>query len=431
MVHSLQPGGSLLPADPKAMPRLNRLPIVVVIVLVILFGAIVVIGLSWRGLPFSRSDEVDLPSGRPATSFRDQLKHGVSDGIIEEPVEHQKLQPAPVPLPEQERVKERRTEGTEPDHGQGWRDLEPEDEWRARLKRDEDEQYLREVQRQRLARLQARATALDSPLTVDVSNLQSTATSADSARDGVPDPGLFDHSAAGTGSRILAAKLDENGQASKELFFNEEIREAGYLANRVKPPVSPYELKRGSVIPATLITGVNSDLPGRIIAQVSRNVYDSATGLHLLIPQGAKLFGRYDSKLSFGQERVLVVWTDLIFPNGASLQIAGMAGADQEGYGGFSDKTDRHLLQTFGTAALIALIGSGIDMSMPQGPALAMRETASDAARRNFAESFGRLAEQSISRNLNRQPTLRIRPGYQFNVLVDQDVVLPGAYGGR
>jgi type IV secretion system protein VirB10 len=187
-------------------------------------------------------------------------------------------------------------------------------------------------------------------------------------------------------------------------------------------------LKRGSVIPATLITGLNSDLPGRITAQVSHNVYDSATGYRLLVPQGTKLLGRYDSKVSFGQQRVLVVWTDLIFPNGSTLQIGGMAGTDSEGHGGFRDKVDRHLWQTFGSAALIAIVGTGIDRAMPESSTLATQDNASDAARRNFAESFGRVTEQTISKNLNVQPTIRIRPGYQFNVLVDQDMIFPNAY---
>ena len=124
----------------------------------------------------------------------------------------------------------------------------------------------------------------------------------------------------------------------------------------------------------------------------------------------------------------MVVWTDLIFPNGSTLQIGGMAGTDAEGYSGFNDKVDRHLWRTFGSAALIALIGTGIDMSVPQSSTLATQETASDAARRNFAETFGRAAEQTISKNLNVQPTIQIRPGYKFNVLVDQDIVFPGNY---
>ena len=132
--------------------------------------------------------------------------------------------------------------------------------------------------------------------------------------------------------------------------------------------------------------------------------------------------------MSFGQERVLAVWTDLIFPNGATLQIGGMAGTDAAGYGGFKDQVDRHLWRTFGSAALVALIGTGIDMSLPESSTLATQDTASDAARRNFAETFGRVAERTIGKNLDVQPTLNVRPGYNFNVLVDQDVVFPNAY---
>jgi type IV secretion system protein VirB10 len=282
-----------------------------------------------------------------------------------------------------------------------------------------------------MASLQARATALDSPLKVDVSDIQKdTAGSRSDARQplNATTNSASDLYSAAMKSGLLGQNVDQNGQTSKEDFFNQDIKDLGYLPNQVVPQFSSYELKRGSVIPATMITGLNSDLPGRISAQVSQNVYDSATGYRLLIPQGAKLFGRYDSKVSFGQERVLVVWTDLIFPNGSTLQIGGMAGTDAEGYSGFKDKVDRHLWRTFGSAALVAIIGTGIDMSMPESSTLATQDTASDAARRNFAESFGQVAEQTISTNLNVQPTIRIRPGYKFNVLVDQDIIFPNAY---
>jgi type IV secretion system protein TrbI len=225
---------------------------------------------------------------------------------------------------------------------------------------------------------------------------------------------------------IGGQNTDPNGQASKESFFNQDIEDLGYLPNQVVPQLSPYELKRGSVIPATLVSGINSDLPGRITAQVSQNVYDSATGRHLLIPQGSKLFGRYDSKAAFGQSRLLVIWTDIIFPNGSTLQIGGMAGTDAAGYGGFTDQVDNHYLQTFGSAILVALIGAGTEMMLPQdNNAFGNSDSAEDAARQSFAESFGQVAEQTVSRNLNVQPTLEIRPGYRFNVLVDQDLVFP------
>ncbi|MCA1370250.1 IncP-type conjugal transfer protein TrbI [Bradyrhizobium sp. BRP14] len=433
MVQSLQLGTSGNAEHQQGMRRLNRLPIIIAIVLIVLFFGVVVIGLSWRGLTFNRGNDLDGASNSPATNFGDQLKKGISDGIIGEPERQEVFQPTPVIL-QKEDQQEPAVERELVERQEGRPRLEAEDEWKARLKREQDEQYIREAQRQRMARLQAHAIALDSPLKVDISDAEKAATNPTGTGRHNPTATATNASdlyAAAMQSGLMGQNVDPNGQPSKEDFFNQDIKDLGYLPDKVVPQISPYELKRGSVIPATLITGLNSDLPGRIVAQVSQNVYDSATGNRLLIPQGAKLFGRYDSKISFGQERVLVVWTDLIFPNGSTLRIGGMAGTDAEGYGGFKDKVDRHLLRTFGSATLIALIGTGIDMSMPESSSLAIQDTASDAARRNFAESFGRVAEQTISKNLNVQPTIRIRPGYKFNVLVGQDIILPSVYRGN
>ncbi|WP_063712904.1 IncP-type conjugal transfer protein TrbI, partial [Bradyrhizobium japonicum] len=298
------------------------------------------------------------------------------------------------------------------------------------LAREGQEQFLREQQRQRRARLQASNIALDSPLAIDTQKIKATTAATSPAKPGATSAAASSSPADLYSLALLTGlngqNLDPNGQAKKENFFNSDLAKLGYLPNQVVPPRSYYELKRGSVIPATLITGINSDLPGRITAQVSQNVYDSATGHRLLIPQGTKLMGRYDSKISFGQSRVLVIWTDIIFPNGSTLQIGGMAGTDAEGYGGFTDQVDNHYFKTFGSAILLAIIGTGIDMAAPQSSTLATQQTASDAARRNFAETFGRVAERTINKNLDVQPTLEIRPGYQFNVLVDQDIVFPG-----
>lgn len=425
MVQSLQLSASNHVDDQKGMRRLNRLPIIVAIIVIVLFLGVVVVGLSWRGLSFNPGNDTESASNTPATSFGDQLKRGVSDGIIGDPIERGAFQPTPVieqRAERQEPVVER-----QPTERQERRRTRPEsdEEWKARLKREQDEQYIRESQRQRMARLQARATALDSPLKVDISDAEKATDPTNTGRQttNVPANSAPDLYATAMKSGLMGENVNQNGQTSKEDYFNQDIKDLGYLPNQVVPQISPYELKRGSVIPATLITGLNSDLPGRITAQVSQNVYDSATGYRLLIPQGAKLLGRYDSKVSFSQERVLVVWTDLIFPNGSTLQIGGMAGTDAEGYGGFKDKVDRHLWRTFGSAALVAIIGTGIDTSLPESSTLATQDTTADAARRNFAESFGRVAEQTISKNLNVQPTIRIRPGYKFNILVDQDII--------
>lgn len=436
MVQSLQLGASRNVDDQHGMRRLNRLPIIIAIIIVVLFLGVVVIGLSWRGLSFNRGNDLETATTGAATTFGDQLKRGVPDGIIGEPETKQILQPRPT-VAEKEQAREPDLERQVVVRDVSRQGLESEEDWKSRLKREQDEQYIREAQRQRMARLQARATAMESPLKVDISDVRKPGTlSTDNAPQ---SSNLASNLASNTASDLYAAAMksgvmgenaDPNGQISKEDFFNQDIKDLGYLPNQVVPQISPHVLKRGSVIPAILITGLVSDLPGRITAQVSQNVYDSATGYRLLIPQGAKLFGRYDSNVSFGQERVLVVWTDLIFPNGSTLQIGGMAGTDASGYAGFNDEVDRHLWRTFGSAALVALIGTGIDMSMPESSSRATQDTASDAARRNFAETFGRVAEQTISKNLNVQPTIQIRPGYKFNVLVDQDIVFPSIYKG-
>lgn len=436
MVQSLQLGGAANAEAESGIKRINRLPIIVVTVLVVAFLGVIFYGLSSRGLYFAKDSGPETSSGNPASTFADQIKRGVTDGIIGEPQQQTTFQPTPV---EAKQAEEKANNPFTPQPGQNQeqqrkQELENEEVWRARLEREQREQYLREQHRQRMARLQANDAAYDAPLAIDRSKLEARADQTNSGRT-MTNTASSTNTGANTDLYATALRaglggqnVDPNGQSSKEDFFNADLKELGYLPNRVVPQQSPYELKRGSVIPATLISGINSDLPGRITAQVSQNVYDSATGHRLLIPQGTKLFGRYDSKVSFGQSRVLVVWTDIIFPNGSTLQIGGMAGTDAEGYGGFHDKVNNHYWRTFGSAALIALIGTGIDASLPESSTLATQDTASDAARRNFAESFGRVADQTISQNLNVQPTLEIRPGYKFNLLVDQDIVFPNAY---
>lgn len=434
MVQSLKLGGSPEAEEGRGIRRLNRLPIIVAIVLVIVFFAVIFYGLTSRGLYFRRAAGIDTASSNPATTYADQLKKGISNGIIGDQQEAQTFQPVP-PQPDAPKLANNPFAARPQSEPRSGSQLESEELWRARLDREAHEQYLRERQRQRMARVQANDAAHDSPLVVNLSKLQtSSAPVSNAAQAKTTTPGL----ARGASDLYAAAlcagsgtqNIDPNGQMAKEDFFNADLKKLGYLPNKVVAPTSAYELKRGSVIPATLITGINSDLPGRITAQVSQNVYDSATGYQLLVPQGAKLLGRYDSKISFGQSRVLVVWTDIIFPNGATLQIGGMAGTDAEGYGGFNDQVDNHYFQVFGSDILIAAIGAGIDMSVPASSPYGYRQTPSDAARNSFAETFGRVAEQTISKNSNVQPTLQIRPGYVFNVLVDQDMVFPSAYHG-
>lgn len=433
-MQSLNLSGAANSQATSGIKRINRMPVIIVIMLLVAFLGIIFFGLASRGLYFGTASGPDSSSGNPASTFADQIKRGVTDGIIGEPQQETTFQPTPV---ETKQAEEKEANPfTQPQQTQeqaSGSQLEPEEVWRARLAREQQEQVLREQQRQRMARMQARDSAYDAPLAIDRGKLEARSEKDESAAARTTTTAATNGSASDLYAAALRAglggqDLDPNGQSSKEDFFNADLKDLGYLPNRVVPQQSLYELKRGSVIPATLITGINSDLPGRITAQVSQNVYDSATGHRLLIPQGTKLFGRYDSKVSFGQSRVLVVWSDIIFPNGSTLQIGGMAGADAEGYGGFNDKVNNHYLKTFGSAVMIALIGTGIDMAVPQSSTLATQDTASDAARRNFAETFGRVADRTIQRNMDVQPSLQIRPGYKFNVLVDQDIIFPGQH---
>lgn len=430
MAQSLKLGGAPAAGGQKDIRRINSLPIIIAIVLIVLFVGMIFFGLTSRGLIFRDKPDLSASGGPPASTFADQMKRGVIDGIIGD----QSQQPIVIPAEVEHKEDTPNPFNAQPKKGAETRqaELEPEAIWRARLQREEQEQLLREQQRQRMAKVQAANVALDSPLAVSTEKLKTTAATGGAATSATTNPATAspasDLYTAALQAGLNGQNLDSNGQTKKETFFNSDLTKLGYLPNQVVAQRSPYELKRGSVIPATLITGINSDLPGRITAQVSQNVYDSATGYRLLIPQGTKLMGRYDSKVSFGQSRVLVVWTDIIFPNGSTLQIGGMAGTDAEGYGGFNDQVDNHYFKTFGSAVLLAVIGAGMDMAIPESSTLSTQETASDAARRSFAETFGRVAERTISKNLDVQPTLEIRPGYQFNVLVDQDIIFPDIY---
>lgn len=226
---------------------------------------------------------------------------------------------------------------------------------------------------------------------------------------------------AGLGALAGGQQQDPNGQANKQSFLNNAGEDEDYLQRRLQEPVSPFEVKQGTVIPGLMVTGINSDLPGRIVGQVSQNVYDTATGQHLLIPQGTRIFGRYDSSVTFGQSRVLVAWTRLIFPDGTAINIEAMAGADQAGRGGFRDRVNNHLFRIYGNAILLSVIGGGIEALRDGG---GQDDELADAIRENFGDTFNQVVQQTIQRNLDIQPTLEIRPGYRFVILVDRDMVL-------
>ena len=207
------------------------------------------------------------------------------------------------------------------------------------------------------------------------------------------------------------------------------------------PPVSPFTVMAGSIIPAVLVNGINSDLPGPIVAQVSENVFDSATGKSLLIPQGSKLIGDYSNAILYGQQRMRVEFQRLIFPDTSSMDLPHAVGADQGGYAGMSDEVNNHYLATFGTAAVIALISAGQTVGQiaafnnsgtgdgPYGYS-DQWQLASQSAGSGASSQLGGVGKQVISKNLNRAPTLTIRPGFALNVMLTSDLVFAGPFKG-
>lgn len=224
-------------------------------------------------------------------------------------------------------------------------------------------------------------------------------------------------------------ETDQNRQAEKKRWLEEAGKDQGdYLSSMVKTPISPYEVKAGFVIPAVMISGINSDLPCHLIAQVSETVYSSVDETIPLIPQGAKLVGECDSSVTYGQQRLLVAWNRIIFPNGNSLNLKGQPGADMAGFGGFHDKVNNHYFRTFGSAILMSMISAGFQISQPDDDDDNGSPNATQIMAGALGQTLGQTASEMIRRNMNIQPTLEIRPGYLFNVVLVQDLILPGPY---
>lgn len=234
-------------------------------------------------------------------------------------------------------------------------------------------------------------------------------------------------SEASPGRLALDPERDPNSQQRKLDFASQ--RDAGGDVNphALTAAPSPYTLSAGSVIAASLITGLNSDLPGLVTAQVTENAYDSVTGRTLLIPQGARLIGSYDSVVAFGQSRALLVWQRIILPDGSSIRIDNVPATDMAGYAGLSDRIDRHTWQLLKGVALSTLLGVGTELTFGGNESDLVR-----AIRESAQQSGARAGDRVVTRNLNSQPTLLVRPGWPLRVVVHKDIILrPWRAAGR
>ncbi|WP_217498151.1 MULTISPECIES: TrbI/VirB10 family protein [Sphingomonadales] len=212
-------------------------------------------------------------------------------------------------------------------------------------------------------------------------------------------------------------------QDRQNAFLNAAADRRTVAPDRVVAPASPYVLQAGAVISAALLTGIRSDLPGQITAQVTENIYDSPTGRVLLVPQGTRVVGQYDNNVQFGQSRVLLVWNRLIFPNGRSIVLERQPGADSEGFAGLQDGVDYHWFELAKAAGLSTLLSIGSELAIDDDDRLLR------AIRNGGQDTFNQAGQEIVRRQLNIAPTLTIRPGFPVRVIVTRDLVLE-PYGG-
>jgi type IV secretion system protein VirB10 len=278
------------------------------------------------------------------------------------------------------------------------------------------------AQAERERRLQEKRAAIGSPLLAI--NAQRTAAMPGSAsgtattaqeKQAPPAPAASQSSGAtDRRSAFMAATAQDN-----QFVF----------ASRLQQPSSPFTLMAGSIIPAALVTGINSDLPGQVIASVTAPVFDSVTGRHLLIPQGARLIGLYDSETGYGEERALLVWTRLILPDGSSIGLDRMPSADQAGYAGVADRVDHHWARLTKGAALSTLLGVGAELAAPRNQGNDSRVII--AGRDGLQDSVNRVGQEITRRNLDIKPTITVRPGFPIRIIVNRDLILRDYGSGR
>ena len=258
------------------------------------------------------------------------------------------------------------------------------------------------------------------PADADISPVPSPVASRSSAieeRDPLATALTLSRSIQGLGDR--SSELLPLSQAHKLAFLNAKTDKETINPHALAKTPSPFMLLAGSIISASLITGVNSDLPGMTIAQVTENAYDTVTGDHLLIPQGTRLIGKYDSVVAFGQKRALLVWNRIILPNGNSIVIDNLPATDAAGYAGLEDEVDFHTWQLLKGIGLATLLGVGTQLTLGNAEGDLVR-----ALRESIQQTTNRAGQRLIERQLDVQPTITVRPGWPVRVIVAKDLVL-------
>ena len=422
------------PLNAETVPnskRLNRLPLLIFgAACSLVLGVFIYVGYQ-RSLPRERPQKTENPKASVSSQqFAEEIASKARPGsfIATIPQQHvSNTQPEKPPVAESGKETQIPT---------------PQDSHNVDMPTVLVDPYLEDRLRIRERRFQALEAALRSKMGVQVSELRARSTTRDlnaeifQARQrlaAMTDP-------SSTYQARLAQLRDESVSGADELYRSTgtgkndvrrlERTDSWSLDSQVEAPASPYMIRAGFVIPAIMISGINSDLPGQVMAQVSQNVWDTATGRFLLIPQGTRLIGAYSSDVAYGQERVLMAWQRLIFPDGKTFDIRAMPGADSAGYAGFTDQINNHWFRTISSAILMSGVIAAVDLSQDNNNSSdsSDRQRAGDALSEALDQTLGQVLGQIISKNLNVAPTLEIRPGYRFNVIAFKDMTLPGPY---
>jgi type IV secretion system protein VirB10 len=397
------------PNQGQGVPRLNRIPLLIAgVLLLFIFGAITY---TYQMRLASLREGEARHTAEPAAATPSEVFKEAPDGGLIQARRGETAPPPPVKTKPEKRALT--PPGPDPEA------LARERERRAR-------------ERLEAARVAAALQALKAPTTVR--DVTSGATRQGARSRAATSPSADGHLKASYAAAMRRRALwgekggeeDVNRAAEKAAWLKDRQPEkAGkhYLPEGRVGPKSPYELKAGTVIPAIMVGGINSDLPGQILAQVRENVYDTATGRHILIPQGAKLIGTYDNAITTGQERVLVAWTRIIYPDSSSIDLGKMPGADSAGLAGLKDRVDTHFWKTFGNALLMSVITAGVQISQGGGGGTnGMNAQQSIAA--GLGQQLGQLGMEMARRGVRVQPTIKIRPGLRFTVVATKDAVI-------
>lgn len=429
----------LLPAPPRRGPgvrRLNRVPIWFFV-----GGAMLVvaaIGYTYRDRMMqavANAHTADQRKPEPASGAA-VLNGAPTDGEVQSAV-FRPANPHPAQQPPEQQAQVTAAPSDRSGQAQG-------DDDAAKARQQAWQNYYTEVQQLQKDRLSAAQSAMTAD--TGLSNSQQLAANGDSNAapggvgtgqtvpgvSGAPTgyggpaaaPGAY---GAGQGLPVYPpAQVDAAGQREKQAFLAQPGDTTGAsddLRATLRDPSSPYLVMAGTTIPAVMVGGINSDMPGMVIGQVAENVYDTATGNYLLIPQGARLIGQYDNSVSMGQTRVGVIWNRIIYPDAESIDLGTMEGTDQGGYAGFHDRVNTHFWSKIGNALLISIAGAGVQLSQPQA-VNGQNYNSQQIAAAALGQQFGELGQEYARAGLSIPNTLEIRPGYRFVVMVNKDMHL-------